>query len=520
LFAGAFSSSREDVVTMDTHDRIFIQRSFDEHYLKQWVEQFVKLLTPQAIQYLEARAIQKTTIEELQIGFQPGKIGFHAESNSLADYFENRIIIPLRNGGGQIVDLIGRSLDNREPKYKSLLGNEETFFNEQIIADSEDIILCNNIFDAIILHQEGIPAICLQSFVSFKVTHAVHLIDKRIMICLGNDELGMRESIRIEALLHEQQIESYIVHLPENVRDINDFFVRAENPLQTFVQLLNQTIEQTMLEPISPDVRNTTVFIEEYMKRFRGVVSGISSGFPHLDQALMGGFRSGLYLLVGSASSGKTMLLKQIADQIASQQIPVIYVSYDLSSFELWARSIARILAVEPTDILNGHINPDLIYEANQQYNLWSQNMWTLEMPMDSTIQYAITMIEKIVMSLGRMPIIFIDHLEKIPYSQLTQETPSIAQYQTMLAFRFKELSREWNCPIVCSLPVEAVHRQLPIGLEVATDVIFELSSLQSNDAVNDQQRMSLELRKHKNGSLRSVHLTFHANRALFTSHA
>lgn len=517
---------------MDAHDRIWIHKSFESKDLEQFANQFCKRLTPEAVHYLESRGIAPTTIEELKIGYQPAKIGFSGDSNPVSDFFENRIIIPIRNTEGTIVDLAGRTIDHREPKYKLLLGNEEVFFNEPALVDAEDVILCNSIFDVLVLYQERIPAICLQSVVGFKATHAIHLHGKRVMVCLGNDEVGMRESIRIEALLHEADIESYIVHLPENVRDIHDFFLRAEEPLQQFVVLLNQTIEQAMIEPVASDFRNVTVYLEEYMKRFRGLVSGVSTGFAALDQALLGGFRPGLYLLTGTSSSGKSMLLKQIADQMAHQQVPVIYVSYDLSAFELWSRSIARILGVEPSDVLNGHINPDMIHEANQTYASLSQHLWTLEMPMDSTLSYMISLIEKIIMSLGRMPVVMIDHLEKILYSEQVEGIKSIAQYQTLLTYRFKECSRDWHCPLICSLPLAEPHAKLPVGMEVAADVIMEVvaapaSAAKTADALNqpnpahskngDAQRVTIDLHKHKNGGLRVVDLLFYRTRAAFS---
>ncbi|WP_254611288.1 DnaB-like helicase C-terminal domain-containing protein [Paenibacillus sp. JMULE4] len=98
------------------------------------------------------------------------------------------------------------------------------------------------------------------------------------------------------------------------------------------------------------------------MKRHRGQSSGTPTGIAELDETLFGGLRSGLYLIAGGASSGKTMLMKQIADHIASEQMPVVYVSWDMTAFELWARSIARIIGTEPQKVLSGKIPPGIGY--------------------------------------------------------------------------------------------------------------------------------------------------------------
>ncbi len=506
---------------MPANERISLAKTLTSDDLERIASSCQKQLTDEAMYYLESRRIYPKTIEQFGIGFQSAKIGFAAESNSIADYFENRIVIPVRNGEGKITELVGRAIDQREPKYKLLLGNEEAFFNETELDESDEVILCNNIFDTLILIQEDLPAICLQTSVSFKAVHAQRLIGKRVLICLGNDETGLRESARIENLLRELDIETYIVHLPENIRDINDMFVNFEEPLARFLDLLNATIEQAMLEPIASDFRNIIVFNEEYMKRFRGLVSGVSSGLESLDRALLGGFRSGLYIITGTTASGKTLLMKQMADHIASGQTPVIYVSYDLTAFELWARSIARILGKATHEVLNGNLVPESVFEANQTYHQLSQSMWTLEMPFDSSIQYALAQVEKILLTLGRPPVVFIDNLQRIPYSRRDGEVQSAAQFQAMMAYRFKELSREWQCPFICSIPAERQEHPLPIGVEAAADVIMELrreSDKHTTAGRDAQSTMSLTLLKHRNGALGTLQLNCNHSRTLFTA--
>ncbi len=504
-------------MSMDSAERFSLQKVLEPKDLEVWVTRFKKQLSVEAEQYLESRGILPKTIGMYDIGFQSGKIGFSVERHSIIDFFENRIVIPIRSADGLVVDLIGRAIDSREPKYKMLLGTEDVFFNESVLLEADDVFLCNGLFDALILAQEQLPAVCLANPVLFKGNHAQRLDGKRVLICLGNDELGLRESARIESLLQEWNIESVILHLPENIRDINDFFVQVEDPSETFMYMVNQTIEQAMVEPIAPDFRNITTFNEEYMKRFRGVTSGVPTGIAPLDKALFGGLRSGLYVLVGAAASGKTMLMKQMADQIAAEQTPVIYVSYDLSAFELWARTIARILGVAPFEVINGQIAPERVLEANQTYYPLSQSMWTIEMTLDSSLQQALSVIEKILVTLGRPPVVFIDNLQRIPLSERIEGVQSAQQFHTYLAYRFKEASREWQCPIVCSMPVDARQEQtLPLGVEAAADVIMELRRTAEIGQATSQ--MEFELIKNRNGAPALFELQFHHERSVFSS--
>ncbi|MDF2961056.1 MAG: putative primase-helicase [Paenibacillus sp.] len=488
--------------------------SFD---LEEMVIHFQKQLREDAFFYLNKRGIEQETIEQYRIGFDPGKIGFYVSPNPLGDYFENRIIIPVTDRADVTVDLIGRSVDHREPKYKALLGVEDIMFNESILDDTEDVILCNGVFDVLSLAQARLPAVCVPHWYAFKELHAERLKEKRVFICMGNDELGRRESVRIQTMLQQTAKETFIVNLPESIRDVNDFFVRVQNPTDTFMQILNHTMEETLLVPVAPDVKNITVYTEEYMKRYRGQVSGVSTGFPKLDEALFGGFSCGLYLLVGAASSGKSMLMKQMADHIALQEIPVVYVSWDMTGFELWARSIARILGVEPQLVLSGKIGPDQINEANKVYIPVSKMLWTLECSLETTLDKVIASIEKIAVLAGKIPVVFVDHLQRVPLPGSKPLPAYSGEKHAIITYSLKQWSKEWNATVIAAMPGEPEQVRFPEGVEASADVMMLLNPLGALDEAQQTQPVSLELMKNRNGSLVKIPLLFQQQKARFT---
>ncbi|MFC5448054.1 DnaB-like helicase C-terminal domain-containing protein [Paenibacillus aestuarii] len=480
---------------------------------------YQKQLREEAFVYLQKRGIEEETVQLFRIGFEIGKIGFYINQNQLGDYFENRVIIPICNYEGEIVDLVGRAIDHREPKYKPLYGVDQFLFHYQSLHDSEEVVLCSGIFDVLILAQAQMPAVCVPDFAVFKEVHAPLFLDKRVYICMGNDETGRREASRIESLLREHAKETYIVHLPETIRDVNDFFIRVKNPAETFIQLVTETVEATMLTPVAPDMKNSTIFLEEYMKRHRGQAASISTGFAKLDTLLFGGFNHGLYLLAGSGSVGKSMLLKQMADHVAAEQIPVIYVSWDMTSFELWARSIARILGVAPQQVLGGKVEPDQVAEANKAYAPISKMLWTLECTMDTTLEQVAASIERIEMIVGRVPVIFMDHLQRIPVQKAIAQ-PNGLQPQALVAYTLKMWSREWNCPIIAATALDSGEGNVPEAVQASADVVM---SMRSNPAgaggtgTGTGQEMLIELTKNRNGTLGSFPMHFHDERALFT---
>ncbi|WP_127485653.1 DnaB-like helicase C-terminal domain-containing protein [Paenibacillus ehimensis] len=485
--------------------------------LEELVIHYHKQLREEAYAYLERRGIHQETADLYRIGFEPGKFGFYVNSGKLGDFFENRIIIPITNADGATVDLIGRSVDQREPKYKSLLGEGDYLFNEQILEQTEDVIVCGGLFDVLSLAQAHLPAVCVPIWMSFKEIHADKLRDKRVFICLGNDEAGRRESVRIQALLQSTAKQTFVMQLPESIRDVNDFFVRVQNPLDSFMRLLNETMEETMLLPIAPDTKNITIYTEEFMKRHRGQASGVPTGFAALDEALFGGLRSGLYLLAGAASSGKTMLMKQMADHIASNQTPVVYVSWDMTGFELWARSIARLIGTEPQNVLSGKIEPRQVAEANKRYMPISNMLWTIECSLDSTIDRVMTNVERIAGMSGRTPVVFIDHINRIPAGGLPNPPRSSAEHQTIIAYMLKHWSKEWGGPVIAAVPSDIGEERLPEGAEASADVIMRLKPEPEPGGPSASGiRSSLQLLKHRNGTLATIPLRFYDQQARF----
>jgi len=270
-----------------------------------------------------------------------------------------------------------------------------------------------------------------------------------------------------------------------------------------------------MLTPVAPDIKNSTIFLEEYMKRHRGQAASIPTGFAKLDTLLFGGFDHGLYLLAGTGSVGKSMLLKQMADHLASEQIPVIYVSWDMTSFELWARSMARILGVAPQQVLGGKVEPDQVAEANKAYAPISKMLWTLECTMDTTLEQVAASIERIEMIVGRVPVIFIDHLQRIP-AQKASSQPSWLQPQAAVAYTLKMWAREWNCPVIAATSLESGEDNVPEAVQASADVVMIMRPIPASDNATGQE-MLIELTKNRNGTLGSLPMHFHDERALFT---
>jgi replicative DNA helicase len=485
--------------------------------LERLVEEYRKGLDPEAIAYLESRCISDKSMAHFQLGYEGHKIGFTVAQNRYAGALAGRIVFPILDEKGTVLDLIGRSLDDREPKYKALVGTSPLLFHAPVLSDCEDVVLAGGLFDVLSLTQASVPAVCVPDCYSFHKDQAPLFAGKRVFVCYGNDDEGRRENERVAHLLEDVAEAVYVVTLPEGIKDINDLYVRAENSQDVFESLIDRAVHMQQASGLAPDSHYLTQYSEEYLKRHRGQTTGIPTGFLELDDLLLGGFRPGLCVISGPVGVGKTTLIRQMADHAAALGCPVVFFSWGASAFELWANSLSRLLDCSVRDILLGNVSPQEIKEANERYQEHAERMWTLEATMDTSIEDIAENIERIAQTLGKVPVIFLDWLQRIPVqSEKTGVLPT-PERSALVAYGLHQIARELNCPLIVAATDEPRRSGslLSEAVEAAADVWMRLTEGEGDQRVS----MKLQVKKNRNGDTGEIALSFEDNPAIFKSH-
>ncbi len=391
---------------------------------------FAAHLDENSLTYLRMRGIQEEAIKQFEIGAEPSVIGF-VSSRLSTGMMAGRVTVPIRNQDGKVVDIIGRAVDDRLPKYKSLTNYNSSLFGAQFLKDTDTVVLTSGIFDALSLIENNIPAVAVPDCFAFTENHAPYFANKQVFICLSNDESGRRETVRVAQLIKPLSTHIFAVGLPPGVKDVNDLFVHNENALLIFQTLLQQSVQSSLSSGQPADAHYFDAFLEEFGKRKRHTTSGFSTGLEALDQLLNGGLHAGLYVVSSRLEGGKTALLRQMSDELARQEVPVIYFSYGTSAYHLWSMSIAQTLDLSMHEVLTGQADEAKVKEASESYKKLANNLWTVELTPESTISDMVGMIQQTMQKIDKAPCVILDPIERL-YPDDTDAKISLKRIQRL----------------------------------------------------------------------------------------
>ena len=189
------------------------------------------LKSPEVLNYLRKRAINKETIEEFKLGFAPYgsnfiprakkefkiqdliKSGLIKQSGgSLKDTFFLKLLFPLFSSSGRIIGFGGRRLSKKGPKYlnspdtpihkkgKNLYSLHHT---KEEIRKTEKVILVEGYFDFLSLYQAGIrnAVACLGTSLTTDQAELISRYAKEVVLFFDEDNAGKTATLRSLGML-------------------------------------------------------------------------------------------------------------------------------------------------------------------------------------------------------------------------------------------------------------------------------------------------------------------------------
>lgn len=170
------------------------------------------------------------------------------------------------------------------------------------------------------------------------------------------------------------------------------------------------------------------------------------TGFSGLDRVLGGGmFKSGLYIIGARPGMGKTTLGIAIAENIASRNKPVLFISLEMGTVQITAKRIARESILDYTALMTGGIKGVELNRAAETAKRLSNTPFYLS---DNSL-CRVSDIESMAHGIKNLACIVIDYFGLLTAEQ-TDAVRTRYEETTELSKALKSLAKRLNIPLLC----------------------------------------------------------------------
>lgn len=238
----------------------------------------------------------------------------------------------------------------------------------------------------------------------------------------------------------------------------------------------------------------------------------VPTGYQDLDQQLGGGMlNSGMYVLAARPGMGKTTLAINIADRLAKQGRPVLFVSLEMDPEQLEAKRLARETGIPANRLLMGVLTDEeeaAVADAADVIRAFPVHI-------NRRDTATVADVEQMARRVKGLALIVIDYIGKLR-PELRGRSPGRAEYMTEISGDIKSLSRRFRVPVLalCQLNRAGADRRDPTPIltdlrdtgaieQDADGVIFlhRPDYYQSQKAAGTISELQVILAKNRHGS-------------------
>lgn len=248
-------------VEREADDRVLLLQVVD--YYNETLKQ-----SPEAMKYLASRGLTSPEIiARFKLGFANRTLGYRLPAKNRAagaemrgrlqrlgviresghEHFNGSIVIPVLNSSGEVVEMYGRkitpNLREGTPDHLYLPGAHRGVWNEEALAASKEIVLCESLIDALSFWNAGIRNVTASYGVNgFTADHRAafekHGIE-RVYIAYDRDEAGEKAAAALAPELMGMGIECFRVQFPKGM-DANEYALKVQPAAKSLAVLLNK----------------------------------------------------------------------------------------------------------------------------------------------------------------------------------------------------------------------------------------------------------------------------------------
>lgn len=332
-------------------------------------------------------------------------------------------------------------------------------------------------------------------------------------------------------IVAEKSIRRRLIEASEAIADISG---QEGKGLEELIEEAEAKLFEVSQKNTKQDIASLESILGESFERLddlhrnKGRIRGIPTGLRDLDKLLAGLQRSDLDVIAARPSMGKTALMLNIAQHIATKakQGAVLYFSLEMSKEQLVDRMLASEASVDAWKLRTGDGLTDADFEK-----LSSAMGELAEAPIfiDDTSGITVTDLRTKARRLHHqhpLAVILVDYLQLMSGGTRFASVANRVQEISEISRSLKILARELNVPVVAasqlSRSVESRTPQIPQladlresgSIEQDADiVVFIYREEYYNPETERQNIMDLMVKKHRNGPVANLEVYFDRNR-------
>jgi DNA primase catalytic core len=242
----------------------------DRELLLQVVSYYSETLkqSPEAMRYLESRGLKSSEIiDRFRLGFANRTLGYRLPAKNRAagaemrgrlqklgilresghEHFNGSLVIPVINPAGDVMEMYGRkvtpNLREGTPSHLYLPGEHRGVWNEEALAASKEVILCEALIDALTFWVAGFRNVTASYGVNgFTADHRAAFErygTERVYIAYDRDEAGNSAAAKLAEDLMQMGIECFRVLFPKDM-DANAYALKVQPASKSLGVLLNK----------------------------------------------------------------------------------------------------------------------------------------------------------------------------------------------------------------------------------------------------------------------------------------
>ena len=408
--------------------------------------------SPEAMELLSSHGLSTEAALRHGISFDPGA---------------KRLVIPFPGSDGYHVDrdCTGRST-RKYLKPKSEEEGPQPVWNPD--AFQKDVVFAvEGPFDAIAVEEAGFAstALCGTSYARTVERLVSMRYRGRVVVMLDNDAAGRSHARDMAAALREAGITCIEAEYPAwwpvdcDEADPAAQWAADGGRFGSFLKAEETRARQTV--PVEADFEKlpsglfSAASIALALRDGRHAQEALPTGIASLDEALGGGLYPGLSILGAPSGCGKTALALQVAENAASNGVPVLFATLEQPAYELVARGVARrcgLLGVPigarramDSGTLRG-MEAEAFNRALTTYvEEVGAEMVFMDRPGAFSAEGVADEARALARSSGRAPLVVVDYLQLLAAERGEVERQAV----TRSVIALKAISKELACPVL-----------------------------------------------------------------------